>query len=288
MIPRHWLFAANGRLRAPWRIAVFFAATAVCVPLAGVIVVPAVATFYRLAGVGTAAVGWGWVAGLLAAHYVALRVVDKRPWSDVWLDRTAARVSPLARGFLIGAAAIALPVLLLVTVGWMDYATQPDGSWLGAAMRISIFLLPAAFFEELATRGYLFAVLREAWGSGWALVVTSVGFGLLHLRNVGATAQSVSIVVLAGFFLGAVLLALRSLYAAWMAHFAWNWTMAVLFHVAVSGLVLEGPDYRFVDSGPDWATGGSWGPEGGAAGGLGMLGGFAYLYARRKRRREDS
>jgi hypothetical protein len=72
-----------------------------------------------------------------------------------------------------------------------------------------------------------------------------------------------------------------------MAHFAWNWTMAVLFHTAVSGLPLESPDYRYVDAGPDWATGGTWGPEGGAAGGLGMLGGLAYLYARRNSRRRN-
>ena len=43
------------------------------------------------------------------------------------------------------------------------------------------------------------------------------------------------LVTLAGFFLAACLYATRSLYAAWMAHFAWNWTMAVVFHAAVSG-----------------------------------------------------
>ena len=62
---------------------------------------------------------------------------------------------------------------------------------------------------------------------------------------------------------------------------------SVIFAVSVSGLPLESPDYRYVDAGPDWATGGVWGPEGGAAGGLGMLGGLAYLYARRKSRRQQ-
>ena len=70
----------------------------------------------------------------------------------------------------------------------------------------------------------------RAIGWKWAIVLTSVGFGLLHLRNTGANAESVTLVTLAGFFLAAVLYATRSLYAAWMAHFAWNWTMAVLFH----------------------------------------------------------
>jgi hypothetical protein len=62
----------------------------------------------------------------------------------------------------------------------------------------------------------------------------------------------------------------------------------VVFHTAVSGLPLESPDYRVVDAGPDWVTGGVWGPEGGAAGGLGMLAGLVYLYARRNTRRQPS
>ena len=66
------------------------------------------------------------------------------------------------------------------------------------------------------------------------------------------------------------LYATKSLYAAWMAHFAWNWTMAVVFHTAVSGYPMEAPGYRYVDAGPDWATGGDWGPEGGIPAALGM------------------
>jgi membrane protease YdiL (CAAX protease family) len=288
LIARRWIVAADGTLRAPWRLLVFLGAVAVCVPVATSVVVPAVARMYSLLGIGVSAAGWGWMVGLLAAHFVALRLVDRRPWSDVLLDGSAARVGMLARGLAIGALAIGIPILLLVGLGWLQRLARPDGSWIGAALRASVFLLPAAFFEELTTRGYVFALLRQSLGPGWALAATSVAFGLLHLQNAGASVQSVSIVVLAGFFLGGVLLATRSLYAAWMAHFAWNWTMAVLFHTAVSGLVLESPDYRYVDAGPDWATGGDWGPEGGAAGGLGMIGGLTYLYARQRRRREDS
>src|SRR6185369_2022928 len=117
-------------------------------------------------------------------------------------------------------------------------------------------------------------------------IVTSVAFGLLHLQNSGANAASITLVTLAGLFLGGVLVATRSVYAAWMAHFAWNWTMAVLFHAAVSGLSMEAPGYRYVDAGPDWATGGEWGPEGGIPAGVGMGAGagVAYLLSRRRQR----
>jgi hypothetical protein len=62
--------------------------------------------------------------------------------------------------------------------------------------------------------------------------------------------------------------------------------MAVPLHAPVSGLRFEAPDYRTVSTGPSWATGGAWGPEGGAAAALGMLVCLSYLYARR--RREES
>ena len=287
MNARGWLFAANGRLRAPWRILLFLAATYCCGIAASILVAPAVAFVYRLAGLRVASDGWVIVAALLGGHVIALRFIDNRPWSYVWLDHTAARPALLARGFLLGALSIGVPTLLLIGVHWLALRPGVEAPLLAAAVRVSFFLLPAAFYEELATRGYIFAVVRESFGWGTALVVTSVGFGLLHLQNAGADWQSIGLVILAGFFLGGVLMATRSLYAAWMAHFAWNWTMAVIFHTAVSGLPLESPDYRYVDAGPDWATGGNWGPEGGAAGGLGMLGGLAYLYARRNSRRRE-
>ena len=48
---------------------------------------------------------------------------------------------------------------------------------------------------------------------------------------------------------------------------------------------LARPDYQIVDAGPDWLTGGSWGPEGGAGAGAGMLVGLTYLYWRFNKKR---
>lgn len=280
-------FTETGAVRAPWRILIFLAATYCCGLAASLFLGPVIAWLYSLVGLRVTTDGWIIVAALLGGHFIALRLIDKRPWSDVWLDRDAARPALLTRGFLLGAVAIAMPTLLLMAVGWMRLQTAADAPLVGATLRVSLLLLPAAFYEELATRGYLFAVLRDALGWRTALLTMSIVFGLLHLRNPGASVESVTLVILAGVFLGGVVIATKSLYAAWMAHFAWNWTMAVVFHTAVSGLPLESPDYRLIETGPDWITGGVWGPEGGVAGGLGMLGALVYLYARRNARRRQ-
>jgi uncharacterized protein len=123
-------------------------------------------------------------------------------------------------------------------------------------------------------------------GSRWAVVFTSVAFGLLHLGNPGIGMLPVITVIIAGLYLAVVLLVTKSLYAAWMSHFAWNWVMAVPLHIEVSGLPVPRPDYRTIEAGPDWVTGGPWGPEGGVGAVAGMFGGLAYLYWRSRRTNE--
>jgi membrane protease YdiL (CAAX protease family) len=281
---RRVLFTDAGVLRAPWRIFLFLlitlVATQVCAVLVGPLLEWVFAATGGLRGVNTAP--WIECGALLIATAISLRWIDKRPWSYVWLGREAANPRPIAFGFAIGAAAIGLPIALLLSAHWLRDVGGTGGSLWSAAVRITMLLLPAALLEELLSRGYLLAVLREVWGWPWAIGATSAGFGALHLANAGANVESTVLVTLAGVFLAAVLFATRSLYAAWAAHFAWNWTMAVVFHTAVSGLPLESPRYRYVDAGPDWATGGDWGPEGGVPAGIGMISGIAYLIARRR------
>jgi membrane protease YdiL (CAAX protease family) len=281
---RAFFYDPAGALRAPWRIAVFIAISLVMLVIVGVTIGPILEWLFvhsGLAGVETES--WVTVIALLIATAIALRRIDNRPWSDVWLDRAAARPRLLAYGFAVGAFAIGLPVALLIVAHWEANVGAPGGSWIAAALRVSLTLLPAALLEELVTRGYILSVLRESWGWTGAITFTSVAFGLLHLKNPDATPGSLALVTLAGFFLVAVLYVTRSLYAAWMAHFAWNWTMAVLFHTAVSGIRMESPGYRYVDAGPDWATGGPWGPEGGMLAAVGMIAGMAFLFAAHRR-----
>jgi hypothetical protein len=281
-------FTRAGAVRPLWRVVIFVIAVALSISLAAMIVGPILKQFFDLVGMpGASTDEWVMCAGLLGATAFSLRIVDKRPWSTVWLGRNAANTPRLALGFVIGALAIGVPTALLIGAHWLRDSGATPGSWWGAALRVSLTLLPAALLEELATRGYLLSVLQARFGWIWGVAVTSVGFGLLHLANNGANVESVGLVAFAGFFLAAVVYATRSLYAAWMAHFAWNWTMAVVFHTAVSGYPFESPNYRYVDAGPNWATGGDWGPEGGVPAGLGMIGGMTFLLVRGARRRDD-
>jgi CAAX protease family protein len=231
-------------------------------------------------------VPWTMLASVVVATYVMLRLVEKRPWSTVGLDGTAASPPTLLRGVAFGGLTIGVASLVLLAFHQLQIERSIPGSWWGAAERSTATLLPAAFWEELFFRGYAFSVLRRAAGWKTALVVTSIAFGLIHAGNPGADAESILAVTVAGFFLGIILLATRSLYAAGIAHFAWNWVMAVALHIEVSGMESAYPDYRTVETGPDWLTGGPWGPEGGLAAVAAMFVGIFYLYGRYLRRME--
>ncbi|HKO15217.1 MAG TPA: CPBP family intramembrane glutamic endopeptidase [Gemmatimonadaceae bacterium] len=287
MSARAWLYAADGRLRAPWRILVFLLAAVASFAVAQSLASPLLREGRPLGNAPLAAEFLVLALALLGAHLLVVRWMERRSWSAVWLGAAAAQPSQWLRGWIVGALAIGIPCLLLIGVRWLAVVPGAGGSWFGAAGRTSIALLPAALWEELLTRGYVLSVLRDAWGWWPAIATTSIAFGAMHLTNPGADLQSVTLVTVAGFFLGGIVWATRSLYAAWMAHFAWNWVMAVALHASVSGVPFDQPDYRTVDAGPDWATGGPWGPEGGAAAGLGMIGGLVYLSVRRRHEQRD-
>lgn len=291
MTARGLFYRPDGLLRAPWRLAgyvlVLAGAASALTALAGVVAL-------RMgAGISTTSPGWQLVSvtALLAAtwfaHVVMLRWVDRRPWSSVGLGRSQLTARRLGAGFAAGALGIGVPSLILLGVDWlraMPGGGGIDDSWWAYAAFMLVFFLPQALGEEMLIRGYPFAVLRESIGWKGALLVTSAVFGVLHLANPGADVQSLVLVALAGVFLGGVLLATDSLYAAWAAHFGWNWVMAALLHTAVSGIPMRAPDYQVVDNGPDWATGGPWGPEGGAGAAVGMLVALWLIVAWRQRR----
>jgi membrane protease YdiL (CAAX protease family) len=277
---REIFFAEGRRLRAPWRLALFLLVLLACAPLGRVAyaVIEPLTNAARLPA--EAAFWWSALCVLALAHLVALKWIDRAPWSAVWLGRDAARPALFAWGTLLGMLAIGLPSALLLASGWLTVVTGAPGSSLRAAAVVAAILVPAAMAEELLFRGYALRVLRDGMGWPAAIVLTSVTFALLHVNNPGAGPRPIALVTLAGIMLGAVVAAWGSLWAAWAAHFAWNFVLAALLHSAVSGGALPTPDYVVADSGPDWATGGSWGPEGGVLAGLGMLGGLSFLYLR--------
>jgi membrane protease YdiL (CAAX protease family) len=269
----------NGRIRAWWRVAFFVLSTIAGGLFAanvayGIVALTPIVDLARQYAVSLA--DFGELLALAIGTYASLRIIDgvrDGIWSRVGLGRAGLRPAPLLIGLAAGTLGILVPCGILIATGRFGFENQPAEivSWWSATRGALFMLVPAAFVEELAMRGYLLTTLIEGVGTPFAVAITSVVFALLHLLNPDPTFLSTGMVALAGLFLATVRLTTGSLWAAGIAHLAWNLAQAVVLHAPVSGLPMPTPGYRLVDHGPVWLTGGPWGPEGGIAAACGML-----------------
>lgn len=277
-------------LRVAWRLVAFGIAWILVVGIVESLAAPLFGALSRLVGEPVAMYPYSMLLGVLAGCWAGLRALDDVPWSVLGMSEGTWRVRPLLVGVGLGTAAILLTAAVLWLAQLLHFervsplATVGE-SWTGTAFRLLLLLAPAALWEEIAFRGYLHAVAVEATPVGQgpllARAATSVAFGMVHLMNPGAGVRTTAIVMLAGWCLS-LLRERLGLPAAFTAHLAWNWVMAAVLHMPVSGLPFATPGYKAVVTGPVWLTGGAWGPEGGAVAALVLGGAAVWAFDRRR------
>lgn len=202
------------------------------------------------------------VGPALAAAMVALyawvgRRVERRDVTD--LARAGAG-RHLLIGTGIGVALSAATIGILALFG--AYTITGWGSVTGA-LAVAGTMCAVAVSEEVFFRGVVFRLLRGRWGVGVALGVSAMLFGLVHLINPGASLWgAVAIAIEAGLMLGAAYLATGSLWLAFGLHFGWNVASVGVFGTVASGAEARDSLVTAVTSGPEWFSGGSFGPEG--------------------------
>jgi uncharacterized protein len=146
-----------------------------------------------------------------------------------------------------------------------------------------VFFGIAAAWEEALFRGYPFQVLVEGIGAWPAIVITSALFAWAHGQNPEVTTLALLNIFLAGVLLALAYLRTRSLWFATALHLGWNWAMAFWFDLPVSGLTaFDTPGYSGVAVGPEWWTGGAFGPEAGLAATVVLITGIVWLLRTRR------
>jgi membrane protease YdiL (CAAX protease family) len=202
--------------------------------------------------------------GCLVGGWAMLRLDGRRPGAlGFYLSPGIVKESlcGLGLGVCVGGAVVA-GMVVLGALRWVPDAGSALGYVKEGGAALWFFSLPAAG-EEALMRGYLFQALAEVWGGSWALWVTSVLFGMLHLGNPNTSWIGLANILVAGLFLGVIYLKTASLWWATGAHLGWNWTHGFLFDLPVSGLeLLDAPLLEPLTRGPDWLSGGAFGPEG--------------------------
>lgn len=287
MSEQTWLRRTDGTVRAPWQVAVFGAAvfaSAYLVAAVGFSIAMAtpLAAWARMSGASLSQIA-SLVAIVMATWFTGRQFPTKTGsvWAQIGLARDAWRLAPNLVALAVGVAVIAVPALVVAALGGARFepATATDSGG-ATAFRAFALMFPAAWNEELLFRGFAFTVMMGAIGAPRTIGITSAIFGAAHIFNPDPSVASTIAVTCAGAFLAWVRVATGSLVAAFAAHFAINFTQAVVLHAPVSGLALQTPGYRYVATGPAWLTGGEWGPEGGLAFVMAMLAASFLCYRR--------
>jgi membrane protease YdiL (CAAX protease family) len=176
-------------------------------------------------------------------------------------ERRTAR-SEWATGAAIGWGTIVLAVLPMALIGTLSvrFWTEPRSFWLVVVNLAAIAGLALA--SEMAFRGYPYQRLIEAIGPSWATVVMALLFAAIGGFNQNGSRSATVITVLLGALLCSAWLRTHGLWLGWGLRFAWMASLGILFGFPVNGLDNVSSLVQTRAIGPEWLTGGDFGPEG--------------------------
>jgi uncharacterized protein len=209
------------------------------------------AFFLFLLVCGFATIGW------MAARGGGLRSTNALP------SRATASQETL-RGAALGWGMLLVAVLPMMVFGAMHpHLWLAPSAWGLAVLSVAALALYTLALE-VAFRGFIFARLIEAVGPVAATILLSLLYALASSYRPYSTSLSVAGAFFAGVLLSMAYLRTHALWLGWGLHFAWDASMAVLLGLPVAGFGTYSSVVATSTSGPDWLTGGPYGPEGAA------------------------
>jgi membrane protease YdiL (CAAX protease family) len=197
---------------------------------------------------------------------LAWRFFDRRPPQETPLAVSRGAARQLGYGIVLGGALVAGVVGVLALSGMYQVSPQACriSSLFGAVTGMGAMFLFAAAFEELIFRGYMLFTLAAGTNRWIAVAVTSVLFAAGHFGNPNYGWIAAANIALLGVVLAVWVLVTRSIWGAVGLHLGWNWALAGGAAIPVSGVtIFESPCHLGTLVGPEWVTGGEFGPEAG-------------------------
>ena len=189
----------------------------------------------------------------LLAGWLCGKLLEGLPFRSLGAWFTKFWLEHLSLGVIIGAATLLFAVLVAMALGGLRFTPNPDrdGNEILASLSVSLLVFAVgAAFEEALFRGYILQTFNRS-GLGWlAIMLTSVFFGLAHIRNPDPTILSTLNTILAGVWFSVAYLKTRDLWFVWGMHLVWNWMQGSIFgidpdqHLLARGTALEGNRQR--------------------------------------------
>ena len=270
---RYVFLTRHGDVRSGWKIMMFLIGTA--------FLASGVVALSRWAGLASDIVdALLLLSTVLFVTWVIVRFVNQKPLAAIGLWFHPRAVRELGMGFLIGflmmsGIFIVLLALGYARVGWLD---RSFGEIFFTVVYAVAFFSLAAASEEVLFRGYVFQTLSQGITVLPSILIMSAIFGVGHMNNPNANALSTANVVLAGIWLSFAYQKTRSLWLPFGLHMAWNFTQTTVYGFPTSGITFsEHRLWNATVAGPEWITGGSFGPEGSVLATLALILGTWYI-----------
>jgi membrane protease YdiL (CAAX protease family) len=244
--------------------------------------------FRSLLGEGPVADSIAELLGFLSIFvglWVLLHFWSKRPFWSLGFERTHA-FRRLLGGTLIAGAMMGGTIGLVMIPGATVEPGQLQIRGL-AGLAIGFFSLLATSVqssaEEALFRGWLLPAIGVRYSLRIAVILSSLVFALAHATN-SPTVLGLVNLFLFGTMAALLALADGGLWSACAWHAIWNWVQGGLLGFSVDGSSRSGLIASIQTSGPDYITGGAFGPDGGTAATTMLLGGIAIVTIRLSRR----
>ncbi|MGQ9491356.1 MAG: lysostaphin resistance A-like protein [Anaerolineae bacterium] len=221
--------------------------------------------------------------GMILLVWLWVRLYEKRGLVTLGFEREGA-LRQYGRGLLIGLLTFTGAVGLMALFGFLAPEASDPGRVGLAALGGILLMIPGWLVqgaaEEVLTRGWMMPALAARYRPWLGVLLSSLFFTAAHGLNPNLTALALINLSLYGLFAAFYALREGSLWGVCAFHSAWNWAQGNFFGLAVSGNQAQGGMlFDLMETGPDWFTGGAFGPEGGLAVTLVLLAGMAAMLA---------
>jgi membrane protease YdiL (CAAX protease family) len=180
-------------------------------------------------------------------------------------------------------AALGWAMLLVAVAPMMLLGSLHPNFWLwprswGLELLGAATVALATLALEVAFRGYLFRRLIEIAGPFGATVLMSLAYAVLSSFRPNSSPLSAAVTFFTGVLLSIAYLRTYALWFGWGLHFAWNAAMTLVLGLPVAGYATYSSLVATTVTGPEWLTGGAYGPEGSIVSLFVMLAAMLVLY----------
>ena len=220
--------------------------------------------------------------GLTLATVLARRWLDKKSFRSLGLEINRWTAIDLVAGILIAGCMMGGIFLFELAIGWLriegfTWQTENFNKLWQEVFLVALLFILVGWTEELLSRGYQLQNLVEGLNKPLGVILSSLIFAILHQANPSFTLSAFIGLFFAGLFFCFAYYRLGNLWMPIGLHIGWNFFEGVVFGFQVSGLDNLPKLILQTVAGPEWLTGGAFGPEAGGILAVGLLTGIGLL-----------